>query len=326
MTDHLTDKIYAIFDGKDLNGLCSGLLSQQLKTWPRLRENYELLEKIMIRTISCNGFGVKIQHNPGRTISTLADTRPEAIDSRPCFLCINNLPELQKGILYRDFLILCNPAPVFHHHLTINSITHRPQMINTNIKSLLGLSKDLGHGWIALYNGPKCGASAPDHLHFQAIPCGNTPMEREINELKRPIESSGTPNVSIYYVDNLGRVYFFLEGYDTEALEDAFGKLLDAMRSVLKTPDEPMLNIACINRRDNTNLIVFPRAQHRPHAFFRHGDDRIAVSPAVIEMTGVIVTPLQRDFLKLDARTVESIYTEVSIDKKTMEAILGFMP
>ena len=323
MSNYPTDKIYAYFDGKDLSGLCNRLLSQQIKTWRQLRENYELLKKTKTRTISCNGFTVKIQHNPGRATSTLADTRPEAIESRPCFLCLSNLPEGQKGILYRDFLILCNPAPVFYHHLTINSIGHSPQQIEKYIGFLLELTKDLGDGWITLYNGPKCGASAPDHLHFQAIPRGNTPLEKELNHCKKIIMSSSTLHAFIYYGDIQGRVFFILEGNETQALEAAFGGLLHALKSALNTKDEPMLNIACLTREEGLNLIVFPRSRHRPHVFFRQDEDRIAISPAVIEMTGVIVTPLERDFLRLDAKTLESIYTEVSMDKKTLEAIIN---
>ncbi|MCX8109882.1 MAG: DUF4922 domain-containing protein [Syntrophorhabdaceae bacterium] len=325
MTDYLKDKIYARFDGKDLNGLCTNLLSQQIMTWPKLRESYELLNKTKIKTIVCNGFTIKIQHNPGRSTSTLADTRPEAIGNRPCFLCLNNLPEKQKGILYRDYLILCNPAPVFYHHLTINSINHTPQEIEMNIGHLMGLSKDLGDSWIVLYNGPKCGASAPDHLHFQAIPRGNTPIEKELTYNKKSVKFSNTSHVSIYYGDSLGRVCLILKGNYIEAIEAAFNRLMEALKSIQKTSDEPMLNIAFFSDMGGLSLIVFPRSKHRPDVYFREDDARIAISPAVIEMTGVIVTPLERDFIRLDAETVESIYKEVSIDKKIIETVLSFM-
>ncbi|HPU28786.1 MAG TPA: DUF4922 domain-containing protein [Syntrophorhabdaceae bacterium] len=325
MEAHLEDRIFARFDGMDLNGLCINLLSQQLLTWPILRKGYDLLKGIKIRTISCNGFTVRLQHNQGRVTSTLADTRPETIEKRPCFLCLNNLFEKQKGILYKDFLILCNPAPVFPHHLTINSIEHTPQRIESHIRFFLELSKDLGDNWIILYNGPKCGASAPDHLHFQAIPKGNTPIEREFNNNKKPLKFSDIPYVSIYYGDNLGRVCLIIEGNDIEAIDDAFNRLIDALKSHLKTIDEPMLNIACFTEKGRVSLIVFPRSKHRPDAYFKEGEDKITISPAAIEMLGVIVTPIERDFLRLKGEDIESIYHEVTIDKKTMEIVVSNM-
>lgn len=325
MEAHFEDRIFARFDGMDLNGLCIKLLSQQLLTWPKLREGYDLLKGIKIRTISYNGFTVRLQHNEGRVTSTLADTRPETIEKRPCFLCLNNLFEKQKGILYKDYLILCNPAPVFPHHLTINSIEHTPQRIESHIRFFLELSKDLGDNWIILYNGPKCGASAPDHLHFQAIPRGYTPLEEEIDKNENLLRFFRQSNVFIYYGDSLGRIFFIFKGHDIEVMEEAFDKFLTALKIAMKNKDEPMLNIACMNAKDTIKLIVFPRKKHRPDAYFKEGEEKITISPAVIEMLGVIVAPIERDFLRLKGEDIESIYKEVTMDKKTMETVISNM-
>ena len=75
--------------------------------------------------------------------------------------------------------------PVFSPHFTVSHLDHRPQAIAEQIDAFLRLMADFGSGWTVLYNGPRCGASAPDHLHFQAVPSGQMPIEKEILEKKR---------------------------------------------------------------------------------------------------------------------------------------------
>ncbi len=312
------DRIFAIFDGgdnkKNLSAHCRELLTEQIKTWHDLRKAYEFLKNIKIRDLPCKGFSVRIQHNPGRVKSSTANVDNARINSRPCFLCLQNLPEAQKGILYRrTYLILCNPAPVFPSHLTIVLLDHHPQSILDNIDTFLNLSRDLGNRWTILYNGPKCGASAPDHLHFQAIPSGLLPIEKEILEEKNLTQVRTSENVSIFLTKNLGREAITIEGHDTTAIADELIEILTNMKKMPQADEEPMINVACFYDNERYRLLVFPRARHRPEAFFKEGNERIVVSPAVIEMCGVIVTPAEKDFERLDAPTVEGIYREVSL-------------
>ncbi len=265
---------------------------------------------------------MKVQHNPGRIRSTMAGVTAREVEERPCFLCLPNLPEDQKGILYRrDYLILCNPAPVFPSHLTICNLNHRAQAVNDHISTLLFLMSDLGSGWTVLYNGPGCGASAPDHLHFQAIPSGRMPAERETKERRRPMPVTGDGSVRVYRGVDLGREVLILEGDDHESMARAFRDLLRALKKAVVTEDEPMMSVAGLYDEGTLRLLIFPRARHRPAAFFREGDDRIVVSPAVIEMGGVIVTPVGRDFDRLDASLVEAIFSEVSLDAGTVAGL-----
>ena len=181
----LKDRIHRVFDGaqpgKNLAGLCLKLLADQKETWPVLRESYEALRQVRERSVPCSGFSVFLQHNHGRTKSTLAAVGEKDTSRRSCFLCLDHLPEGQKAILYRsEYLILCNPMPVFSAHFTIAHVDHRPQAIAEHIDILPKLMADFGSGWTLLYNGPKCGASAPDHFHFQAVPSGRMPIEKEI--------------------------------------------------------------------------------------------------------------------------------------------------
>ncbi|MCX5815742.1 MAG: DUF4922 domain-containing protein [Proteobacteria bacterium] len=321
-------KIYAAFAGDNnstnLSGLCLELLSEQKKTWLQLREGYESLKNVRIREIPCDGFSVRVQHNPGRIRSTMADVEGKAINGRPCFLCLNNLPEGQKGIFYRNlYLILCNPAPVFPSHLTISRLNHHPQAIAEHIDTLLRLAGDFGDRWTILYNGPKCGASAPDHLHFQVIPSGQMPIEKECLEEKNLTVITGVDGVYILRARDLGREIIIIEGDDPAYIASVFKEILAAMKKVLHTDEEPMVSIAGFYKKERWRLLVFPRAKHRPDAFFKKDNYRVVVSPAVIEMGGVIVTPVESDFERLDASDVEGIYREVSLKAGIVDSILA---
>jgi hypothetical protein len=300
---------------KSISALCLRLLSEQRRTWPELKEGYETLKGVKVREISCGSYPVRIHYNPGRIKSTLADVSDSAINGRPCFLCPADLPEAQKGILYRnEFMILCNPRPVFHSHFTISHVHHLPQAIANNIDTFLQLIADFGSGWAVLYNGPQCGASAPDHLHFQAIPSGQMPVEKTIAGKERLAVVAEADGIRLSRVRGIGREVVVLAGDNPVTVGDAFKRFQDALRKVLCADEEPMMNVAGFYEEDTWRLIIFPRAKHRPDAFFREGDERIVVSPAVIEMGGVIVTPMERDFERLDTKTVEAIYREVSLD------------
>jgi len=318
----LDNKIYTRFEGTGLDDILKRLLYEQLESWQLLKQSYDALSGVKIREIYHNDFYLRVQHNPGRKTSALADTRQAAIERRPCFLCIQNIPEHQKGILYKEYLILCNPAPVFYHHLTINSIKHKPQRIDTNIDSLLQLAIDLGQNWLILYNGPECGASAPDHLHFQAIPNGNTPLEQYLRIRKGLKHIKDISGVSVYSMENMGREIIILEGFNVEYIGYVFQSIFNRLRLAFKTSGEPMMNIVCFKQDKTLTLCVFPRKKHRPDVFFKEGENRVVISPGAIEMTGVIVTPMEKDFLSLDGHTLESIYKEVSVNKIFWEHLL----
>jgi hypothetical protein len=312
----MSRRIQADFRGGSLDVLCGELLESQRKAWPQLEEAYDSLHGVRVRDLRCKGFFVRLQHNPGRMRSTLAGVDGKAMGERSCFLCHQNLPEAQKAILYHDeYLILCNPMPLFPLHLTISHVDHAPQAIADHMGTFIDLTADLGDRWMVLYNGPQCGASAPDHLHFQAVPSGHTPVEREIGEAKRLLTVSIRKGASLYCVSDLGREVAIIESVDPAALSEAFADYLNALKARLSlSPDEePMLNIAGLYEEKRWRLLIFPRRKHRPRSFFMEGDARIVVSPAVIEMAGVLVTPFEKDFERLDSRDAEAIYREVSL-------------
>jgi hypothetical protein len=328
----LNQRTYATFDGgESLPGLCLELLSEQKKAWLDLREGYESLKDVKERDVPCRGFSVRLQYNPRRIKSSLADVSGKMVKERPCFLCLDHLPEDQKGILYRsEYLILGNPMPVFSSHFTVSHLDHRHQAIDEHIDTLLQLMADFGSDWTVLYNGPKCGASAPDHLHFQVAPLGQMPIEKEIWEEKRLTLIKQVDKVLLYRVRDLGREAIILQGDDPIAIEGTLRSYLNALEKILLLREEPMMNIAGFYKEGKGEerkwrLLIFPRRKHRPDAFFREGDARVVVSPGVIDMGGVLITPVEKDFEWLDGAAVEGIYGEVSLEGETVERAINTM-
>jgi len=326
----INERTYASFDGgermKSLPGLCLELLSEQKKSWPDLRKGCESLRDVREREVTCGGFSVRLQYNPGRIKSSLAAVGEKDGNERRCFLCLGHLPKGQKGLLYRGaYLILCNPMPIFSAHFTVSHVEHRRQAITEHVGTLFQLLAEFGSGWTVFYNGPKCGASAPDHLHFQAGPSGQMPVEKEIREEKKFTRTTQVDGVLLYRVRDLGREVVILEGDDPTAVGGAFKGFVNALKKVLRLDEEPMMNIAGFHQERKWRLVIFPRRKHRPDAFFREGEGRVVVSPGVIDMGGVLVTPVEKDFERLDAAAVEGIYGEVSLETETVEKAIDAM-
>jgi hypothetical protein len=219
--------------------------------------------------------------------------------------------------------------PVFSSHFTVSHLDHRLQAIVEHVNTFLRLMADFGSGWVILYNGAKCGASAPDHLHLQVAPSGQMPIEKEIREEKRLTLMKRVGGVLFHRVRDLGREAIFLEGDDLTAVERALKGFLDALKKVLPTPSppdqEPMINIAGFYEESRWRLVIFPRQKHRPDVFYKKGDDRIVVSPGAIDMAGVLITPVKKDFNRLDGVLVEDIFREVSLGGKTVERAIDAM-
>lgn len=324
-------KVHSAFDEtsppRTLSGSCLDLVEDQKRSWPMLGCAYDALEKILERQVTCSGFSVRVQHNPARITSTLAEVTNGDTKGRACFLCSANLPAGQTGILYRGcYLILPNPMPVLPFHCTVASISHEPQAIGGRIGDFLALMVDLGPDWTVLYNGPRCGASAPDHFHFQIVPSGRMPIEMELRDSKRLIPSGQLEGVHLFRASGLGRQAVVLEGGEPGAMEHVFDAFLESLTDSIPGQGEPMMNIAGFFSEEHLSLVVFPRRKHRPDSFYKPGDEQIAVSPAVLEMGGILVTPVRRDFGRVDRLFVEATFAEVSLDpeqvEKTLAAIL----
>lgn len=299
------------------------LLESQRKVWPDLQRGMEALSSVQIRTIVGKHYSTLVQFNPIRITSTGAKVDPQTIARRKCFLCVENLPDPQRGVRYRDeYLILCNPAPIFRGHYTISHIAHRPQAIGDAIATLLALARDLSPSYQVFYNGPRCGASAPDHLHFQASPTGSIPMtdrrflERHANN---SVQINGIPVTLLHNTDR--SVLVFRAPTAPEATL-VLERILHAAGQVLGISEEPLVNILAWWTDTEWDLVVVLRSKHRPDAYFREDSEKLLISPAAVDMGGLVITPREEDFSRLDARTIKTIYREVSLESSLATTIL----
>jgi hypothetical protein len=288
-----------------------------------LTEGYTALESVRIREIVCSNYYVSVQFNPKRIRSTGVDLDPKAILGRQCFLCLEHLPRSQKGILYQDeFLLLCNPIPIFARHLTFSSIHHIPQELESSFSVLLNLSRDLSSDFTVFYNGPKSGASAPDHLHFQVSPRRALPIECDAVDMRRRKRLYYKDHVAGCVLMNYGRTALIVESTDKLRLLEFLKNILEAWKTVLGSTEEPKMNILCSYQEELWRLIILPRRKHRPDIYFIEGDDRVLISPAAVDIGGLVVTPLEKDFLRADAKFIESIFAEVTEPPELIEKIL----
>jgi hypothetical protein len=326
MDAELKRRLYAVFpEGRNpsLDDLAAGLLEEQRKTWPGLAEGYAALEAAMVREIRGDNWMVKVQFNPRRIVSSGAMLDPESIRKRPCFLCLSHLLPEQQAILYRDeFLVICNPAPIFPGHLTIVHRCHLPQSILENLEILLRLAADFGPRMIVSYNGPRCGASAPDHLHFQAALAGLLPVEAEVLEPGNRVSVKRRKGVSLWRTRGLGRGILVIEGKNVQRVSSAFGEALAALSRLNPSDDEPMLNLLCTHTGGVWRLIVFPRLTLRPAAYYHEGEGRLLISPGAADMGGMLITPIKKDFLALDQELIRGIFREVALDDAALDSVL----
>jgi Domain of unknown function (DUF4922) len=307
----------------DFRSLVEGLAEQQLATWPMLREAVAGLALVEYKKLSVRGSGVLAQFNPQRIVSTAAKVDAAAIKQRPCFLCAENLPQEERGIAFgEDFVTLFNPFPVLPRHLVITSRRHIPQTIECNFGTLLDLARDLGGEFFVVYNGAACGASAPDHLHFQACERKTLPTIREIETWERRAVSNDS-GIEIFALKDYRVNALIARGNDRDALTGWFEKSLRLLAEITGAESEPMINLVATRDGDRWTVIVFPRGKHRPDRYFAEGDEKLTVSPAAIDLSGVLVVPQPDHFAKITSLDVEEIYAEVTLRGKVFDTWLG---
>ncbi|MDR0891178.1 MAG: DUF4922 domain-containing protein [Mediterranea sp.] len=299
--------------------LVKRFMEEQIASWPLARQNYEALDinwdDAMDKECGVNGyFNVKLVYNPVRSRSTHA---PVDISQRPCFLCATNRPEEQMALEYKHYDILVNPYPIFDVHLTIAEVEHHPQSIAKRFDDMLDLSELLAPYYI-LYNGPECGASAPDHAHFQAAYIKKGSLTRNIGDwvwIHSPLLSQ--ERFSIYKIEDPVTA-FYLIANDKADMSHLFQQLYQTIKRP-GADKEPMMNVMAYD--GGKRCIVFLRSKHRPDCYYAEGSERISISPAIAEMLGYMPI-IQKGYRnKLSKAKLSSIYREVSLSPKEMDAI-----
>ncbi|MDD2477283.1 MAG: DUF4922 domain-containing protein [Dysgonamonadaceae bacterium] len=268
------------------------LFISQRTEWDLLNDNCKQLNNVEVKSLTWgNDIEVILQYNPSRITSASAKVDTESIQQRKCFLCDKNRPNVQKGIPFFDkYIILCNPYPILQNHLTIPLYSHVPQLIGNKIIDMLALAESLPD-YIIFYNGPKCGASAPDHFHFQAGLKTNILMTGE-NDLRSclTIESNLKADAEERFYD----VYNYLKSHQVHE-------------------DEPMMNIIAFMENNKYIIHIFPRKQHRPWQYSANGKKQLLISPGALDMAGMFITPRKEDFDKINREEIEDIYSQVSM-------------
>lgn len=310
-------------------------LNSELSAWPMADENFKRIRDSLTdgnRTVISDGDSawqtVKLFVNHRRA-SITAKTDAASIAARRCFLCSTNRPGFQSSKRWRDYEILINPYPLASTHLTIPSISHCPQSIEGRIPDMAELAVEL-EGMCVFYNGPRCGASAPDHLHFQAVS-----REAVTNFFNNVLPKEEIVNPSAHATDDgEAKLYsctaspfpfFIIEAQDAVKLETMIMKIVSALKAIRpESGEEPMMNIAM--RYDSTSRLittfVIPRAKHRPECYGQE-DGQMLVSPATIEMLGTIVCSRRDDFDRLNLTEANRILSEVGLNKDDFSKVIG---
>lgn len=300
----------------------SGFFSAQLSEWELAGTNYFQLEKVKTRTLRFDGFEVLVQFNPERLRSTAAKTDSDSLKARPCFLCEANRPVQQRGVSFDDeFTVLVNPFPIFRRHLTIVSSRHTNQVIMNNFDTMLSLAEALPD-YVIFYNGPLCGASAPDHLHFQAGNRSFIPLEKDFNsqQFVHPV-INGTGFQILNWTGYL-RGIITLKGSERKLLESYFNAVFDKLSAIRADKPEPMLNILVYKSDAFWIIHIIPRKKHRPLQFFAAEKERLVLSPASVDLGGIIIAPREEDYNRIKEFDIEDIFRQVCFSEDELYKII----
>jgi len=317
--------------GSTSTGLASRmlvLLAQQKDAWPLLRTGYGNLDSVETREMEFGDVTIRLQFNPGRIISSSAKVDDASIRARPCFLCAANLPAEQRGFRFGEtFLVLSNPYPIFREHFTIPHVAHTPQRIAGAFGTMCALAREVQSRYVIVYNGPRCGASAPDHLHLQAGEKDFMPIEREsVGAMRAGSLLVERKDTRVVGVEDGMRRYFVIEGSAQREVSGAFMAVLEALPKPADGIEEVLINVIAGYATDAWRIIVIPRARHRPSVFFAEGEARILLSPAVIDCGGVCTVPREEDFRRLTSDIVRRIFDEIMITPGQFTAAAARIP
>jgi len=297
--------------------------NRQLEKWDVARRRYHDLRSVKTRELVVGASSIQIQWNPARIVSTGASIDKKAIAERPCFLCEQNRPKEQiKKSIDSQYDLLVNPFPILPIHFTIPSVRHQPQLIREaygEIHKMLEEYPEL----LVFYNGPKCGASAPDHAHFQAGTSGILPLQLSWRRLSHSLTTiiSLNDEESISLIDEYPCAALLIRSRSQYGDEQLFRRLYEALPQ-REDETEPMMNIISWRTDDEYLSIVFPRRKHRPDCYYAQGEEQYIISPGALDMAGLIITPRQEDFERITPKVALQILQEVSLSKDELQQVI----
>lgn len=325
---------------KDLK--ISKFVGDQLSRWPLACDNFRALKNVTTRNMTVGGLEVVIQHNPARIISSAAKTDAKSLKQRPCFLCRENRPPEQiflpfEGRKGKKYDILINPFPIFQDHLVIALAKHQDQSIWKRYVDVLDLSR--AHPECTFYyNGPKCGASAPDHHHFQAIRRNELPLEVDIDrEMDKMLLNEGNAreiaegtvfdymtavqDAKLYHYKRFLRGIFVLRARTSKSAAKMFYRFLDTLH-LLEGDSEPRFNLVTYYKKGEYRTIIILRTTHRSHHYFTEGPDHLTMSPGCADVAGVLIASVKEDYDKMTPELLTDMLQEVTYSREMEEELL----
>jgi hypothetical protein len=298
---------------KHLRGRIDDLLEHQRKHWNQFREGETSLGAMRTKQFTRTGARVIVQSNPGRSTSVHAKVDPASVSQRPCFLCPENIPPEEKGIAFGDLVILPNPHPILPRHLTAPTRDHLPQKLEGRVETFVNLTAAIGPDMLVLYNGARCGASAPDHFHFQACSTVGVPLLEELTET--------TVTDEITPVTSFGRRILVFKSSGVRRTVALIETSLEALDSFGNDDEEPLFNMISVHRSEFFMVYFFPRAKHRPDCYFADDGSRLSISPGSLEMAGIVVVADPDHYERVDAATTLTIFEEVTLEQERFNAL-----
>lgn len=306
----------------DYSRVIDRLIAKQLRDWDLAGANYAALAASVTRSLPLGESVITLQFNPERRQSSAAALDKQSLARRRCFLCSEYQPAKQKAVLWGShYKIQVNPYPIFSRHLTIADLRHEPQRIADRVGDMLQLAKSLP-AFVVFYNGPQCGASAPDHAHFQAGAKGEMPLPDELAHATTHLLTDGDEGF-IGYVDVVGRSLFTIETSTQRAAERYAMRLLNLL-PVTEGAAEPMVNVLCWWDKTSRlwHLVFFPRRKHRP-ACYGEGEGHLLLSPGCTEMGGLWAVPERKDYDCLTSETIQALYDELCLSRKELTPVIN---
>lgn len=297
------------------------LFEKQMQSFTLAKEKYDNLKNVICKDIPNGVYTLRVQHNPARMISTNARIDKATLQNRDCFLCEAHRPKEQKGIPYgENYHIFINPYPIFTQHFTVPSNRHEPQLIAGRLGDMLDLAFDYP-GYTVFYNGPACGASAPDHFHFQMAPRHLMPLEEDVycSQNRKMIHQGDFYTIST--LNDYLRKVVLLETSDQNILKQQFQFIQQTIGEAVPYDLEPMLNLLCWFENCQWTICIFPRKLLRPWQFFAEGDEKILFSPGCVDMAGLIIAPRLEDFQKYSLTLLTDLYQQVTVDATSWDQI-----